>query len=256
MSLHTSRLISRAWRAAVPQGLLLISLGLASAWCQASTVVLSTSRAQIQPGVDNQGWLNSVSANENKFNDNHITGLLGPGDEFRSFFSFSLESLSGTVLGARLELRRYQQQGTVNLGFWDTTATAAELSDTRDGVYSPGIFEDLGSGTSFGSFQVTEGDSEDLLSFELNAQAINALNASLAQPGAGYFSMGAAVQGVGYLFGTSNDEPGASGGQLNSPQRLVLRMADTQPVPEPGSLALAVLGLAVAARATRMRSRA
>ncbi|RVU43884.1 PEP-CTERM sorting domain-containing protein [Rubrivivax rivuli] len=256
MSLHTPRFTARAWRTAVPKCMLLISLGLAGAWSQASTVVLTTSQAQIRPGADNQGWLSSVSANENAFNDNHITGLFGPGEEYRSFFSFSLQSLTGTVLGARIELRRYQQQGTVNLGFWDTTATAAELSATRDGLFSPGIFEDLGSGTSYGSFQVVQGDGEDILAFELNAQALSALNARLAQPGDGYFSLGAAVQGEGYLFATSNDEPGASGGLLNSPQRLVLRMAESQPVPEPGSLALAVLGLAVAARATRMRSRA
>jgi hypothetical protein len=255
MTLHAPHFAARAWRTAVPKGLLLIGLGLASAWCQAGTVVLSTSQAQIQPGVDNQGWLNSFSTNENAFNDNHITGLVSPGEEYRSFFSFSLQSLTGTVLGARLELRRYQQQGAVNLGFWDTTATAAELSATRDGLFSPGIFEDLGTGTSYGSFQVVEGDGEDILVFELNAQAIGALNASLAQPGSGYFSLGAAVQGEGYLFSTSNDEPGASGGLLNSPQRLVLRMADTQPVPEPGSLALALVALAVAAGATRVRSR-
>lgn len=256
MSLHTPRFTARAWRTALPKGLLLVGLGLSSAWCQAGTVVLTTSQAQIQPGVDNQGWLNSVSPNENAFNDNHITGLFSPGYEFRSFFSFSLPSLTGTVIGARLELRRYEQQGAVNLGFWDTTATAAELAATRDSLFSPGIFEDLGSGTSYGSFQVVQGDGEDILAFELNAQALSALNARLAQPGDGYFSLGAAVQGEGYLFGTSNDEPGASGGLLNSPQRLVLRMAESQPVPEPGSLALAVLGLAVAARATRRRSRA
>ena len=259
MTLHSSiqgkritvRALAHSLRPALTHACILAAMALSSSWSQAATVVLSTSQSQIQAGVDNQGWLNSLAPNENPLNDNHVTGFFGADNEFRSFFSFSLEALTGPVVSARLELRRYQQQGTVNLGIWDTSATAAELAATRNSVFSPEIFEDLGSGISYGSFEVLEGDDADVLVFQLNAQAVSALNASA---GSGYFSLGAAVAGDGSLFAASNDEPGASGGLFNSPQRLVLQLADTtQPVPEPSSLALAMLGLAAACRVKRLR---
>jgi hypothetical protein len=230
---------------------LLGCLALASPLTHAATVVLSTSTAQITPSVDNQGWLSSVSPNENSLNDNYLTGTSRSGEVYRSYFSFSLGSLTGPVTSARFEVRRYGQLGVVNLGLWDVSASASELTATRDGVLSPQTFADLGSGINYGTFDVLEGDSDDLLVFELDTDAIGAINARLAL-GGDYFSLGAALDGDGYLFAGSNDEPGASGGLLNSPQRLVLTLASSQPVPEPGSLALAALALAaLAARASR-----
>ena len=224
-------------------------LAVALPWCHAGTVVLTTSQAQIQPGVDNQAWLRLDAANENSENDNYVTGTLSPGEIYRSFFAFNLGGLAGTVVGARIELRRYQQVGALNLVFWDVSASAQDLVGTRQQMIADaGIFNDLGSGTSYGSFDVLEGDGNDILVFNLNADALNDIN---AQGGSGYFSIGAAVSGAGYLFGASNEEPGASGGQFNSAQRLVLTFADSTAVPEPGSLALAALGLALALRAKR-----
>ena len=244
----------RRFRRAARHVLTATCLAVALPLCHAGTVVLTTSQAQIQPGVDNQAWLRMSAANENSENDNYLTGTLSPGEIYRSFFAFDLGGLAGTVVGARIELRRYQQVGALNLGFWDVTASAQDLVGTRQQMIADaGIFNDLGSGTSYGSFDVLAGDGDDVLVFNLNAQALNDIN---ARGGSGYFSIGAAVSGEGYLFAASNDEPGASGGQLNSAQRLVLTFADSTGVPEPSSLALAAFGLVLALRKKRMPVRA
>ncbi len=202
-------------------------------------ITVTTSDNQIQAGVDNQGWWSNVVVNNNPTNDNYITG--NSSDNFRSFFSFDLSSISGTVTSATFEVRRYLQSGAVTLSLFDVTTPAATLITTRNGVSSPSIFADLGSGTSYGSFAVATGVSTDILSFALNAAAISDINTHI---GVNYFSIGGAVLNGGTIFSSSNDEPGGSfGSGANSVQRLVLNVGQVSAVPEPATLALFVAGL-------------
>lgn len=203
---------------------------------QAAPVTISTTFHQLQPGSDNQGWWSSTVTNNNPTNDNYFTGK---GDTSRSFFSFDLSGLSGVVTSATFQVRRYDQTQALTLGLFDVVTPAATLITTRTNVFNPTIFQDLGSGHSYGSFDVGMGYSTDILSFALNAAALADINAAI---GARYFSIGAAVQGPGTIFSGSLDEPGNS--LSNSVQQLVLNVEPIAAVPEPASLALAGLGLA------------
>jgi hypothetical protein len=210
---------------------------------RAALVTVTTSDHQLQAGVDNQGWWSSVRANNNPTNDNYLT----ENDDFRSFFSFDLSTIHGTVTSATFDVRRYSGSfGPVTLGLFDVSTPAATLITTRQEISDPAIFDDLGTGNSYGSFVVNPGESTDILSFILNDAALTDIRSAEGQ---GFFSIGARVLSGAFIFAASNDEPGGPSGGLNSIQRLVL---DVQAVPEPGSLVLLGVGLA-AFGSTRLR---
>jgi hypothetical protein len=214
-----------------------------------STVTISTSLNQLQAGVDNQGWISDTQANNNGVNDNYFTGLNGA-NELRSYFFFDRSAISGTITAATLEVRRYDSSAAT-LGLFDVSTPAASLIATRGGAANPAIFADLGTGTSYGSFVIAAGGaSTDILSFVLNASAIADLNAA-----SGYFAIGGRALTGGPLFSFSAEEPGNSGGQLNSIQRLVLTVNDAPTaVPEPASMVLLGTGI-VGIGARRWRNR-
>jgi hypothetical protein len=202
-------------------------LGFASA--HGATFTIDTSLNELQPGVLNQGWWSDKFANNSPVNDNYFTGFQS-GGEYRSFFSFDLSGISGTVTSATLNLQRWDQTGPLTLGLFDVSTPASTLVTGRQqGILSPTIFADLGSGNSYGTFPVNYGGFMDILSFSLNANALADIN---AMTGSGYFSIGGAVlSGSGYIFAID-------GGGL--PRELVLTT-----VPEPSTFALAGIGATV-----------
>ena len=95
-------------------------------------------------------------------------------------------------------------------------------SNARDSVNSA-VFDDLGSGQTYGSFQVLAGAQiEDVLSFTLNGAALAAIQASQG----GFFSIGGAVQN---LTPDTDTLLFAFGGGEGI-QRLIIEIAE--PVPE------------------------
>ncbi|MHC5739371.1 PEP-CTERM sorting domain-containing protein [Nostoc sp.] len=187
---------------------------------QAATLSLSSS---------NQGWWNTTTTNTND-NDNYITGNLPNG--YRNFFTFDLGTLAG-VSSATLQVQRFVGSGnpTETLGFFDVSTSADVLSQK---VNNPNIniYNDLGSGKNYGTFNVsTSGNRDEILSFVLNSDAIADINARSGK----FFSIGGALLGnlqIGeqYLFGFSNA----------SSATLVVD-ADLATVPEPGTLSGVVL---------------
>lgn len=187
---------------------------------QAATVSLSSS---------NQGWWNTSAGNNNQ-NDNYITG--NSANSYRNFFTFDLGTLAG-VSSATLQVQRFQGSGnpTKTLGLFDVSTSADVLSQK---INNPNIniYNDLGSGKNYGTFNVsTVGNQNEILSFVLNSDAIADINARSGQ----FFSIGGALLGdigIGeqYLFGFS----GGSSATL---------VVDTSlaTVPEPGTLGGAVL---------------
>lgn len=207
-------------------------LGLAGLASAAATT-FSTAQSEFDPGVLNQGWWSSLPgyANEDS-NDNHYTGLSLPvGVVLRSFYTFDLSGLPGTVNAASLRVPRGEQSGGVNLGLWDVTTAAAVVNNNAG--QDSGIFANLGSGRSYGSFTVLPGAASDYLAFPLNSQALADINDST-----GFFSLGAAVGPQEFIFSNS-------AGKVTFLDLVI----DGNSIPEPGSLSLVALAALLAAGA-------
>jgi hypothetical protein len=118
---------------------------------------------------------------------------------------------------------------------YDVSTSAAAL----DGDSGPNaaIFNDLGTGTLYGSFAVTTGQANSVVSFTLNAAGIAAINAAQGS----LFSIGGAAPTATdgqFIFGFSNTP--------NANNSLVLETSD---VPEPLTMAgLFVFGGMVATK--------
>lgn len=194
----------------------------------AGIITISTSDNQVVSGVDNQGWWRQSITNNNATNDNYISR-----DGIRGYFSFDLGSVSGVVTAAKLEVRRYNTDSGAILNLWDVHTSASDLAQRQ--VVDSAIWNDLGTGSNYGSFTAGTGASTDLMSFDLNAAALIDINAGLGS----FFSIGTTSNGT--HFGASSLEPGNS--NTNYIQQLVLVTEDVS-VSEPGTLALLGLGLA------------
>jgi hypothetical protein len=180
----------------------------------AGVVTVDTSMATFDQGIDNQGWWSADSLFPSADNnDNYFVGMdIGTATpELHNFFSFPLARFAGDAVSAVLSLPRYGTEGPLPVTYflWDVT-TDADILNANDGS-SPAIWNDLASGTSYGSVAVSDVDSPDPLLIPLTPAAIADFNAA-AVAGADYFSVG---------------------GSLTL----------TTAVPEPGTLALVALAL-------------
>ena len=189
------------------------------------TTTFSISDSQIDLGVNNAGWWSNE--NNDPFaddaNDNYLVGSIDGFQAYHDFFTFDLSNLREDVTSAELRIARagandtsgsYLPFGSVEFTLWDVTTDYLTLND--NGSASQAIFDDLASGTSFGSILVADDGSPDPLSIVLNGAGLAAINDARG----GFFSIGGAL-----------------------------------PVPEPASMALLLLGGGAAAfRARRRRS--
>jgi hypothetical protein len=222
----------------------------------AALITFDTTQSPFTPGVKNQGWWSDTRPNTDA-NENYFIGLetIQTDGLSRNFFTFDLSSLDlvgSVVTSAVLELTRFgyvTASPSETIEFFDVSTAAATLNHNVG--TSAAIFEDLGTGVSYGSFVVPSYSSSNVLTltFSLNQAALAAITSATGN----FFSIGGTLQTIDEL------REGLFGGSGFSPsiQRLTL---DIQPVAvsEPGTLLLfaasGVLAL-IGARRRRDRSR-
>jgi hypothetical protein len=173
------RLIRRfVWQCVLASAVALATATSASA---AVTQTFSTSQSEFTAGSRNQGWWNSTDDNFDA-NDNYIAGQFN-GVTVRDFFTFDVSSAC-PASSVTLQLTRFTQNVPLTFSLFDVSTPAPTLNANVG--KSQAIFDDLGSGTSFGSFQVATGGFTDVLSFPLNPAGVAAFNAARG----GFFSIG------------------------------------------------------------------
>ena len=111
----------------------------------------TTAQSPFPGSLRNQGWWSPTSSNHD-VNPNYIAGSYD-GDN-RNFFSFDLSSACQAT-EVTLQLTRFRQTGSLTYSLFDVSTPAAVLN-ANNGT-SQAIFDDLGSGTAFGSFPVDPG---------------------------------------------------------------------------------------------------
>jgi hypothetical protein len=236
-----------------------VLVGLASNVATADTIVLSTAASPFTAGVANQGWWADRNETPDE-NMNYLTGNLPdprgePGfalpSEHRSFFTFNLEPLDFTtqrITGASLVVNGGRYGGTDSvetLGLFDVNTPAAALNN--NGSLNPVIFADLGTGASYGTFQVSRYDEDAMLTFPLNAVALS----DIVRNDEAFFSIGGRLLSITSTFDFIFGITGPPASLVIETEPLVLA-----PVPEPTSMLLLAAGLLglVARRRTSRKS--
>ena len=174
------------------------------------------------------------------------------GNEIRDFATFDLSVVPSNeiITGAELHIGLHDlglssPDPTETIEWVSTSTSAASLAA---GVYSDAIWEDLGTGTSYGSRTVTAADNGTTLVSVLNADAVSAMNASLGGP----FSLGGHLTSID-MTGPTQEALFFNG--FGQPTELVLT---TEVVPEPGTaglLGLSLVLLSAVRRTARPRAR-
>ena len=134
--------------------------------------------------ADHTGWYDNTGFH-NSANSNYIVG--GPqtyGQFANNFFEFDLSSISRytQITSATLQViqgvsnSEYPSVPFLSYGLYDVSTAIPTLISSQ--VNQTSIYNDLGSGQSYGTFQIdTTYHYEDTLSFNLNQAALQDLNA-------------------------------------------------------------------------------
>lgn len=169
----------------------------------------------------------------------------------RNFFVFDFSGLNmANLLTAELYANNawnYSPESQLSYSLYDVTTNISDLRASGTGQYS--IFNDLGSGVSFASLEISNPGRYDTLVLSFNQSGINAAKATTD-----LFAFGGALTsqtgGVAFMFG-DNENP-------SSPFSYGLRLTFSETVttvPEADSYAMLLVGLGVVSLVARRRNK-
>ena len=172
--------------------------------------------------------------------------------EARSFFGFDLSGVTGTVISATLHLETSTKvspfltpTGTETCGLFDVSAALGTLTSGA----GAGSFGDLGSGTSYGSLDVTN-PVGSFIDISLNAAGIAYLNGLAG----GTAVIGGAITSLDKGVAPAN-EIVFNGSTGSMTRQLLLETDGGTGVPEPGTWMLMGGGMLALAVRRRMAER-
>jgi len=176
--------------------------------------------------------------------DIYFVGTLG--DEHRCYFVFDLADIGPIVQDASISI--YTPHNGVNAPngslLFDLFDVSSSATNVAAGASSVSIFNDLGSGTIYGSRIYTEADEQNFATIPLNAAAVAQINSQLGQS----FAIGGAIVpapvDVAYTFGFSF--------LGNPPSNVYLTL---NVVPEPAMIGMTPLLVLAARRRSSRRGR-
>ena len=185
-------------------------------------------------------------------NKNYLTGQLTVNvggvdivNDYHSYFAFpALSGLGGPVTAATLYLfnpiagyASPNSSETLVIDSYTGTLSTLESGGTNSGQYAA-----LAAGTTFGSVSVDATSDDAYVVIPLNAAAIAFLNSNGGSP----FAFGGYLSGTPFADQQSHYEFGASNfiSPTDGNSYLSLTVGTTAATPEPGTVALALIGLA------------
>lgn len=203
------------------------------------------------------GWYDTTGEHT-AVNANYLTGLCGAAcpshpTEHRGFWVFDLSAVTDPITSAVLNLFNPDYNSvdaSEILAIVDISTPIAQL--TAGGTGLTAIFDDLGTGTTYGTAAATSADDNQTIGITLNSFAIQDLNNASGLFGFGGYLTTLQPSLVQFLFG------GSSGTSLRQ-LRLEIQDPVTQnpppgasSVPEPSTLVLGLAGLVLALAAHRL----
>jgi hypothetical protein len=201
--------------------------------------------AQINFDAEDSGWYRDDGFHEVD-NENYLTGTFDFNNvrtERHSFFVFDLsniDNVTNAILRLNLPTTGYNSPDDFEtFTLFDFGGSVDSLINGTGGI---GAFDDLGTGVSFGSVDVSLADENSFIDIQLNTDGIAFLDAAVG----GTVAIGGAVTtlestlGDEWIFGNTGPDP------TPTPSLFVA-------VPEPSSIAL--IGCAFAFASTRRRRR-
>jgi hypothetical protein len=205
------------------------------------------------------GWFSNAGEHI-EFNTNYAVGGALDGYSRNNFFLFDRAGVSGEITSATLRVYNPDAPASPGFPFGYTSANPNETYALFD-VSTPGanlaagygigsatgqaVFNDLGSGQSYGMYTASLADNGHFVEISLNASGLAALNAA-----SDVFAVGGAIT---TLDGVVNKESLFVSGYLSFPGPNGAQLVISS-VPEPGVFLLFVVGLGLVGLAARRRT--